>query len=363
MSRSRQLDYGVTPEQQAINVARFERTARIERNRRTEIADRLNWRDQQINRGVPPTDLPSESAIKQGINPNDWGDRVDRVNRFHPPATKTSVNPAVTKSPVEAAADAHGGERTGMDQPRLTGAGVTAVVPSESGPRTVSVSPNAGQAMSLATGGKWDNMSTAERTAHLRQITGQVAPTQYSGSISQPGDAERIAGKYAGNTEPPSDRDVAGNRIGVGHDTPANTYEPGPPTDRDAAGNRVNGRAPIISSERQAGRDVRAAVESVLPGGKTAFAPRVPGTRGEMTYQDQPPQDAIREFVGGAIEGRKTEAGVSNSQAAQFEQPTEENPTPGTETSPEKDIDKTAQAVAVDDEEWKNDRESFDGFY
>jgi hypothetical protein len=67
---------------------------------------------------------------------------------------------------------------------------------------------------------------------------------------------------------------------------------------------------------------------------------------------------AARGFARGAL-GRTTAAGVSNASAAQFEQPTADNPIPTTETTPVSDIDRSDNAIA---KFGKTKRRQFSGF-
>jgi hypothetical protein len=229
-------EYYQTPYEKQLEQQRADDAAQREEGRRKIIAARHDSREAAIKAGVPSSLLPSKDQTNS-LSDAGWKEVEQRIQRVTAKSPSTSVPAAATSTTVsvptgvgkgaaipdnantfrvdapKASAPSDLSDResfSGFNEPRLTGAGVTALVKSEGGPnaipdRRVAVTPSAEQAMSLATGGKWDDMTRDERTAHLRRSVGQNpaaydksgAPRdQYQGSISKPGDAARIAGQY-----------------------------------------------------------------------------------------------------------------------------------------------------------------------
>jgi hypothetical protein len=72
---------------------------------------------------------------------------------------------------------------------------------------------------------------------------------------------------------------------------------------------------------------------------------------------------AIAGFTRGVL-GRQTEAGVSRSQVARIQQPTQENPIPVTDTTPVANIDDSKNAIQKfsDVTDWNRRKYAFAGF-
>jgi hypothetical protein len=120
-----------------------------------------------------------------------------------------------------------------------------------------------------------------------------------------------------------------------------------------------------------AGRNVRNFVAS-LPGRFRAADRAVVGSNLAMTENrpafQQPAESplldipkAIAGFTRGVL-GRQTESGVSRSQVARIEQPTQENPVPKTDTTPVRDIDDSTLKFKNVTPDWNRRKFAFAGF-
>lgn len=476
-----------SPETKANEQIRYANTLHQEQERRAQIADRLKWRDKQLTRGVPDTALKPASAIKNGINDNEWASHMQSVQRFFPVQAKATgtatagAKPASEEVRVPNAKSVAGydiyrrdansgvpaGEgdlsgRTafaGFQEPKVDGAGVTALTDvtnpttGETESRRVAVTPNAEQAMSLATGGKWDNMTTQERTKHLQDITGQtdrpdkyslpvgergtltvgkdgsrridspygtivpatpsaaqpavqqhdVAPAPSTPTISpvapvtpvaaQPGLLDRVvngvssavrdaqatpipdlgpgAAEYTPNAATRAVDSVISKGIEVGKNALSSLKNVFTPTSEGVAYGQQQGPGAAESTPNDATKAVDAAIAPVTgdiaSAAKSVGSDIASGAKSVVNKVESVGSNALNSLVSVAAtdpsrsEGRATSAGVSNATASQFEQPTQDSPLPTTPTTPDENIDKTKQSVAAD-EEWKNNRDSFDGF-
>lgn len=181
------------------------------------VAARQQERQAALKAGVPSSVLPSPTQVNT-LSDEGWKEVSDRIGRFTKPEKTPAGSDATTKTspPTPPSPNSLVSRESfrGFSQPQISGSGITAVDP-ETG-RRVGVSPNAEQAMSLATGGKWDTMSPAERNQHLRQITGQndrgfryQLPVGDRGTLTVGNDNSRVVTSPYGSVRPAETANVS----------------------------------------------------------------------------------------------------------------------------------------------------------
>lgn len=169
--------------------------AQQEETRRKTVADRIDFRDRAIAAGVPQSLLPTRSAIASNIPDSDWTTYANRAYT-HTPSLRDPATPAAkaaAAAPDAGYLDASGNRRNYSDDQTVpqgtgtvtqTGAGLRTTVPSESGPRSVAVQPDARQAADLATGGQFSGASLAQKVSYLRALKPNGPVGQFVGDSS-----------------------------------------------------------------------------------------------------------------------------------------------------------------------------------
>jgi hypothetical protein len=118
-----------------------------------------------------------------------------------------------------------------------------------------------------------------------------------------------------------------------------------------------------VSAERSAGQAIGDFVR-----GHVSMAPGIPGENAEAPPATTTgPTLNVDEFVGGlaGTSSAPNPAGVSTASAAQFDKPTAETPLPGTDTTPDTNVDRAPTSITqfgVSPDELAKRKQRFAGF-
>ncbi len=380
------------------------------KDRSDQIAARVKFHHQALSNGVPASLAPSARSIKT-MSDSDWNAFVSRAGRlgFHGLDDNGAPLPAPSQAPLIpaprlAAAVSPLNQLNGIDRsvpanpstPQGRLSSVLGITPPPAPAaiagqplRSVVESPmSAGERAATDAkyaprdaNGNLAPVAGSVRSASdipagtIRSINGVRLPDEHPGVLPA-GAAAPVRTQPAGVVAPVAATpkpglDALANAgtvpLGGSFDPSLAAATPGfdlPPSSAYKFGAAVRNIAvgePVvpgsdIASRSKAGGPVSASVRAPLSPEVEAAQRGVGPTIGDYV------KDAFQGLTGG---GKATAAGVSNSQAAGFEQPTAANPKPVTPTTPDGDIDKSKNAISrfgQTEEELKKNKEAFAGF-